>query len=136
MKKTICVSGYFTVLHTGHITMFEEAKKLGDKLIVIVNNNSQQINKKGKLIHDANDIKYIIERLNMVDEVIIAIGEEKSVCKTLEALKPDIFANGGDRTSENIPEIATCEKNNIEMIYGIGKEKTNSSSELISKTGI
>jgi len=96
----------------------------------------QQINKKGKLIHDAQDIKYIIERLNMVDKVVIAIGEEKSVCKTLEVLKPDIFANGGDRTSENIPEIATCKKHNIKMIFGIGKEKTTSSSELISKTGI
>ena len=59
---TVVVSGYFTVLHKGHVKLFEAAKALGDKLIVIVNNNQQQIGKKGKLIHDAEDIKYIVEK--------------------------------------------------------------------------
>jgi len=136
MKKKICVSGYFTILHKGHITMFEEAKKLGDKLIVIVNNNEQQIRKKGKLIHDANDIKYIVERLNIVDEVIIAIDEDKTVCKTLEMIKPNVFANGGDRTADNVPEKEICERFDIEMVYNVGCEKTNSSSKLIEKVGL
>ena len=76
---TVCVSGYFTVLHKGHIKLFEQAKKLGDKLVVIVNNNNQQIQKKGKLIHDSEDIKYIIQNLKMVDEVIISIDKDRII---------------------------------------------------------
>ncbi|MGM5480062.1 MAG: adenylyltransferase/cytidyltransferase family protein [Nanobdellota archaeon] len=136
MVKTVCVSGYFSILHKGHVRLFVEAKKLGDKLIVIVNNNDQQIRKKGKLIHDANDIKYILEHLEMVDEAIVAIDEDKTVCKTLEKLKPDIFANGGDRNKDNVPENDVCDKYNIKMVYNVGGEKTNSSSKLIKQLGM
>ncbi len=127
----VAVSGYFTVLHKGHIHLFEEAKKLGDRLVIIVNNDEQQINKKGLLIHDAEDIKHIISRLHMVDEVVVAVDKDKTVCETLKMIKPDIFANGGDRTAENVPEDKVCKKLNIKLIYNVGGKKVESSSRLI-----
>jgi len=132
MKK-VAVSGYFTVLHKGHVELFKEAKKLGDELIVIVNNNNQQIGKKGKLIHDAHDIKHIIEHLNMVNSVVISVDKDKTVCKTLEMLNPHIFANGGDRTRDNIPEVQTCKDKGIEMIFNVGGNKHNSSSDILKR---
>ncbi len=130
---TVCVSGYFTVLHKGHVKLFEEAKKLGDRLVVIVNNNGQQIQKKGKLIHDAEDIRYIIERLNMVDEAVVSIDKDRTVCETLRMIRPDIFANGGDRIKDNIPEDHICEEENIKMVFNIGGGKLNSSSDILKK---
>ena len=130
---TVCVSGYFTVLHKGHIKLFEAAKALGDKLIVIVNNNNQQIGKKGKLIHDAEDIKYIVERLNMVDEAVISIDKDGTQCETLRMLKPDIFANGGDRDQANVPETPVCAELGIKMVDNVGGEKHNSSSDILKK---
>ena len=113
---TVAVSGYFTVLHKGHIELFKSAKKLGTKLIVIVNNNEQQIRKKGKLIHDAADIKYVIEHLKIIDEVIIALDTDKTVCETLAQIKPDIFANGGDRHQGNVPEVAIDGSRTVHII--------------------
>ena len=129
----VCVSGYFTVLHKGHVKLFEEAKKLGDKLIVIINNNNQQTKKKGKLIHDAEDIKYIIENLNMVDKAVISIDKDGSQCETLRMIKTDIFANGGDRNQGNIPETAVCDELNIKMVDNVGGEKINSSTDILKK---
>ena len=130
---TVCVSGYFTILHKGHIQLFEEAKKLGDRLVVIVNNNDQQIQKKGKLIHDAEDIKCIIENLKMVDEVVVTIDKDRTVCETLKMIKPDIFANGGDRVGDNVPEVKVCEEEGIKMVFNVGGGKVNSSSDILKR---
>jgi glycerol-3-phosphate cytidylyltransferase/D-beta-D-heptose 7-phosphate kinase/D-beta-D-heptose 1-phosphate adenosyltransferase len=135
-KIVVAVSGYFTVLHKGHIVHFEEAKKLGNYLVVILNNERQQIAKKGKLIHRIEDIKYILERLGMVDEVFISIDEDGSVCKSLEAVMPDIYAKGGDRTAENIPEVEACKRLGIKVIYNVGGGKYDSSSRLIKEEGL
>lgn len=129
--KTVCVSGYFTALHKGHIRLFEEAKLLGDALIVIVNNSEQQKKKKGRLIQKAEDIKYIISKLSMVDSVIISIDTDKTVCKTLEKIHPHIFANGGDRTKGNVPEAKICKKLHITMKYNVGGTKINSSTNIL-----
>ena len=130
---TVCVSGYFTVLHKGHVKLFEEAKKLGDKLVVIVNNNNQQIQKKNKLIHDSQDIKYIIENLRMVDKAVVQIDKDRTVCETLRMIKPDIFANGGDRASDNVPEDKVCEEQGIKMVFNVGGGKVNSSSNILER---
>ena len=129
----VVVSGYFTVLHKGHVRLFEEAKKLGDKLIVIVNNDKQQKKKKGRLVHKCEDIKYIIERLECVDEVIISIDNNSTVCRTLESIRPNIFANGGDRIKDNIPEYELCQKLGIETSFKIGGSKHNSSTAILMK---
>ncbi|MCK4259897.1 MAG: adenylyltransferase/cytidyltransferase family protein [Halanaerobiales bacterium] len=137
MKKEIvvAVSGYWTILHKGHIKLFERAKKFGDKLVVIVNNEKQQVNKKGELIHEVEDIKYILKSLRMVDKVIISIDKDGTVCKTLKKLNPDVFANGGDRVLDNVPEVEICKSMGIIMRWNVGGKKMLSSSEIIRRTG-
>jgi len=130
-KKTIsvAVSGYFDPIHVGHLDYLELAKKLGDKLIVIVNNNHQCVLKKGKPFMDELDRMRIVKSIDMVDEVFLSVDSDKSVCKSLEEIKPDIFANGGDRANSEIPESTICSKYNIQIIDGLG-DKIRSSSSL------
>lgn len=126
---TVAVSGYFDPIHVGHLEYLQLAKKLGDKLIVIINNNFQAKLKKGSTFMDEKDRMEIVAALRCVDEVFLSIDEDKSVCKSLEYIKPDIFANGGDRSLEEIPETAVMEKYNIKMVVGLGL-KIRSSSDL------
>ena len=127
--KTVAISGYFDPIHVGHLEYISEAKKLGDKLIVIVNNNHQCVLKKGKPFMDEKDRVIITSSLKDVDEVFLSVDHDKTVCKSLELLNPDIFANGGDRKNYEIPESAICKKYNIQIIDGLG-EKIRSSSDL------
>ena len=127
--KTVAISGYFDPIHVGHLEYIKEARKLGDKLIVIVNNNHQCVLKKGKPFMDEKDRVIITSSLKDVDEVFLSVDHDKTVCKSLELLKPDIFANGGDRKNYEIPESAICKKYNIQIIDGLG-EKIRSSSDL------
>ena len=130
--KVVAVSGYFDPIHVGHLEYLKMAKSLGDKLVVIINSDYQASLKKGKSFMPEHDRLEIVQALRCVDEVFLSIDKDKSVCKSLEHLKPDIFANGGDRSLEEIPETAVMKKYNIEMVDGLG-EKIRSSSEI---TGI
>ncbi len=130
---TVAVSGYFMYLHKGHVRLFKAAKELGDKLVVIVNSDAQQKMKKGKIVMPEEDRVELISAIRYVDEVVVAIDEDRTVCKTLEKVKPDIFANGGDRTDGNVPEAEICEKNGIEMRYNVGGEKVDSSSRIFDE---
>ena len=130
--KVVAVSGYFDPIHVGHLDYLKMAKSLGDKLVVIINSDYQAGLKKGKSFMPEQDRLEIVQALRCVDEVFLSIDKDKSVCKSLEDLKPDIFANGGDRSLEEIPETAVMKKYNIEMVDGLG-EKIRSSSEI---TGI
>ncbi len=125
----VAVSGYFDPIHVGHLDYLKLAKQLGDRLIVIVNNNHQCTLKKGKPFMDELDRVRILESLSIVDEVFLSIDSDRSVCKSLEEIKPDIFANGGDRATSEVPESLVCKKNNIEMVDGLG-DKIRSSSSL------
>ena len=127
--KIVAVSGYFDPIHVGHLEYLKMSKKLGDKLVVIVNNNDQCVLKKGKPFMDEKDRLEIVKSLKMVDEVFLSIDKDKTVCASLEFLKPDIFANGGDRSTKEVPETSICKKYNIEMIDGLG-DKIRSSSDL------
>lgn len=127
--KRVAVSGYFDPIHVGHLEYLKLAKSLGDKLVVIVNNNDQCIMKKGKPFMDQVDRVEIVKCLKMVDEVFLSIDKDRTVCASLEILKPDVFANGGDRSVGEVPESSVCKKYNIQMIDGLGN-KIRSSSEL------
>ena len=131
MKK-VCISGYFDPLHVGHLEYINKAKELGDYLVVIVNNNFQCKLKKGKFFMDEKDRVEIVKNLKSVDEVFLSIDKDKTVSKSLEKLKPSVFANGGDRKNYEIPESKICEEHCIEIIDGLG-DKIRSSSDL---TGI
>jgi len=136
--KVIIVSGYFNPIHIGHINNFRAAKKLGDKLWVIVNNDRQQKLKKGKIIMKQKERVEIVKAIKYVDNVILAIDPDKGVSKTLSIIARKnkknkvFFAKGGDRTIKNIPqsEIDVCKKYNIKIISGVGGKKVNSSSKI------
>ncbi len=117
---TVTVSGYFDPLHVGHIEYLELAKSLGDKLIVIVNNDRQASLKKGKSFMNEEDRLTIVSSLRCVDNVFLSIDEGKDVCESLAFLRPDIFANGGDRLNREIPEAKVCDRLGIALVDGLG----------------
>ncbi len=137
------VSGYFNPLHGGHLDMIESARAMGDKLIVIVNNDQQQLLKKGKIILDEKNRLRLLRALRDVNEVVLSIDtEDTSQVKTLEMIARQhpgdelIFANGGDRNSEQaIPEAAICHQYNIEMRFDAGEGKPDSSTRINQATG-
>ena len=131
-KVKIAVSGYFDPIHVGHLEYLKMAKSMGDILVVIVNNNHQCVLKKGKFFMDENDRLEIVKAIKYVDEVVLSVDLDKTVCKSLELIRPNIFANGGDRSTDEVPETSVCKKYKIEMVDGLG-EKIRSSSSL---TGI
>lgn len=137
-KIKVAVSGGFDPLHRGHVRLFQEAKKLGDKLIVILNNDNWLKAKKGYVFMPQEERKEVIGALAIVDEVALTNHtpnpNDMSVCAELASLKPHIFANGGDRTLSNIPEVAVCEKIECQMVFGVGQGgKVQSSSWLLEK---
>lgn len=137
-KKIVVVSGGFDPVHIGHVRMFNEARALGDRLVVILNNDNWLMLKKGFAFMPEAERKEVIEAFRAVDEVVLTKHEvgttDMSICKVLEELRPDIFANGGDRRLDNIPEVATCEAIGCEMVFNVGRGgKVQSSSELAKK---
>lgn len=130
--KTITASGGFDPLHVGHVEYLEHAKSLGDKLIVIVNADEFLIRKKGYAFMPLAERVQIVKALRCVDEVFVCIDQDQSVCESLRAIKPDIFAKGGDRNSGNIPEKIVCDELGIMIVDGLG-QKIQSSSDLVKK---
>lgn len=136
MKKVV-VSGGFDPVHIGHLRMFIKAKSLGDHLTVILNNDNFLLEKKGFYFMPFKERKEILMGFSSVDEVIESLDTDNTVIKSIESLVKeksiDIFANGGDRKNvKDIPEYQICKDNNIEMIFDIGGEKIQSSSDLVS----
>lgn len=138
--KVVIVSGFFNPLHGGHLDMIEAAAKMGDRLIVVVNNDKQQVEKKGKVILVETNRARLLRALRVVDEVVISIDDDMTVIKTLAFLAsqyPDdelVFANGGDRDSTKVvPETDICQENNIEMIFGVGGNNKADSSTRINQ---
>ena len=135
-NKVVAVSGGFDPIHIGHVRLMQEAKNLGDRLVVILNND-HWFRVKGKHVFMTDEErKEIIEALGCVDEVVITSHEPEtndiSVCRELREIMPDVFANGGDRFADNIPEFILCRELGIEMVFNVGKGgKVRSSSELL-----
>jgi len=138
MKKVIVTSGYFNPLHIGHINLIREAKKLGDVLVVIVNND-EQVKVKGSIpfMPERERLK-IIRELKYPNKVVLSIDKDESVSKSLEMVVnmysgKIFFAKGGDRNIKNIPESEkkVCQKFGIEIINRVGGKKIQSSSRLL-----
>ena len=140
----VIVSGYFSPLHCGHLYMIESAAAIADKVVVIVNNNAQQILKKGKLIIDEADRLRIVQALRMVDQAMIAVDDDRTVCASIQTIAEAnpyhriVFANGGDRDSgAAVPETEVCARYGIEMIFDMGgNTKRDSSSRINAELGI
>src|SRR3989344_5313139 len=133
----VAVSGGFDPIHSGHVRLFEEARKLGDRLVVILNNDHWLVKKKGYIFMPQWERKELIEALKPVDKVVLtthkANPKDMSVSADLLKLRPDVFANGGDRTTKTTPEKAACKKIGCKMVYSVGRGgKVQSSSWLLN----
>jgi len=132
----VMVSGGFDPIHIGHVRMFEQARMLGDKLVVVINNDNWLRSKKGYVFMSSEERKEIISMFPFVDKVVLTSHKkddtDRSVCRELAKIKPDIFANGGDRKStKDIPESAVCKELGIKMVFNVGAGgKVQSSSWL------
>jgi D-beta-D-heptose 7-phosphate kinase/D-beta-D-heptose 1-phosphate adenosyltransferase len=155
-KVVVYVSGGFDPLHIGHIRLFEAAKKLGDELVVSLNNDAWLTVKRGQPFMPEQERKEILEALRCVDRVVISrhkIIDPKKISKEdyakwygqeemLREVKPDIFAQGGDRDAADAAtpdspvyyELVTCAELGCKMVYNVGHGgKVQSSSWLIGK---
>ena len=135
-KKVVLVSGGFDPIHIGHLRLFRKAKKLGDKLIVVLNDDEWLKRKKGMVFMNENERSEIISEFKCVDRTYILHSQKGGVSEALEDIKPDIFANGGDRRNESeIRDADVCKKLGIEMIFNVGGKKHRSSSEMLNRYG-
>lgn len=135
-KKQVIVatSGGFDPLHVGHIRLMQEAKKLGDKLIVIVNGDDWLKRKKGFVFMPLEERMELIRALSSVDQVIAWDDGTEHINGALQMIRPHIFAKGGDRDSlDKIPEARTCKEIGCDIVFGVGGGKAQSSSDLVKK---
>jgi D-beta-D-heptose 7-phosphate kinase/D-beta-D-heptose 1-phosphate adenosyltransferase len=130
-EATIMVSGGFDPLHIGHLRMIKEAAKYG-KVIVVANSDAWLLRKKGYIFMPWEERKEIIEGYSEVDRVEAVDDSDGSVCEALRRIRPTYFANGGDRTNKNTPEMAVCDELGITMIWEVGGGKIQSSSEMVA----
>jgi D-beta-D-heptose 7-phosphate kinase/D-beta-D-heptose 1-phosphate adenosyltransferase len=114
--------------------LLEEAKKLGDYLVVIVNNDIQVNLKGSKQFMNQEERCAIIKSIKWVDEVFLSIDTDRTIIESLKNVNPNIFAKGGDSTVENTPELKVCEDLDIKVIFNVGGGKIQSSSWL--KNGV
>src|SRR5258708_657944 len=140
MDKEIVVgvSGGFDPIRHGRVRLVKDVKALGDKLVVILNKDNWLQKKKRFTFMKERERKEVLEAIKYVDEVVISKHKhdaaDMSVTEELRRLRPDIFANGGDRTRKNVPEDAVCKRIGCKMVFNVGKGgKIQSSSELVDK---
>ncbi len=139
MKKLILVTGGFDPIHSGHISYFKSAKALGDILVVGINSDQWLFRKKGRSFMPFHERMTIVKNLKDVDYVLEFNDDDNSAKHAIKLCRqtwPDhkiVFANGGDRTKENIPEMDT-DVDNVEFVFGVGGEnKMNSSSWILEE---
>jgi cytidyltransferase-like protein len=140
------VSGYFNPLHPGHLDLFEAARARTGYLVVIVNNDHQQVLKKGKVIQDEGDRARIVRALRVVDAAYVAVEDGPGIDASLDLVRADYpdtdleFCNGGDRKDlDSLPadEVAAAARNAITLVYGIGGfDKVDSSTRINAELGV
>ena len=137
--KVVAVSGYFDPPTPTHLIYFQAARKLGDLLVVLLNNDDQLLMKRrgtkleGRIRYPLTDRALILNELRTVDFVVVSIDTGRGISETLRIIKPHIFAKGGDRNLTNLPEeeIEVCKEIGCEIVCGVGgsrSEKSHSSS--------
>lgn len=132
-KTTVMVSGGFDPVHAGHIRMIRHAAQYGD-VIVVANSDNWLFRKKGFVFMEFQERAEILASIKGVVKVSGVDDSNNTVCEAIRRLKPDYFANGGDRGKNNTPEQTLCDKMGVEMLWGIGGDnKANSSSALVER---
>ena len=140
-KIIVAVSGGFDPIHIGHVRLFQEAKTMGDELVVILNNDNWLFKKKGYVFMPEKEREEIIKAIAGVDRVVLTSHpknpKDMSVRAELKKIRPRVFANGGDRTRRNIPELAAAKEIGCRFVFNVGKGgKVQSSSLLVASTRI
>jgi D-beta-D-heptose 7-phosphate kinase/D-beta-D-heptose 1-phosphate adenosyltransferase len=115
--------------------MMEEAAQHGN-LIVIVNSDKWLMRKKGYIFMPFKERCEILQGFGCVSDTTYVDDTDDSVCEALKRLKPDYFANGGDRKTDNTPEMTVCNELGIELVWNVGGGKIQSSSTLVSDSGL
>jgi cytidyltransferase-like protein len=131
-NNKICVSGGMDPIHIGHIRMIKEASEYGD-VIVILNSDDWLVRKKKFSFMKWEERAEILASIKGVSSVEMVDDSDGTVCEALERIRPDYFANGGDRHDYNTPESDLCNLLGIKMIWGVGGGKIQSSSTLTNK---
>jgi D-beta-D-heptose 7-phosphate kinase/D-beta-D-heptose 1-phosphate adenosyltransferase len=129
------LSGGFDPIHIGHIRMILAAAELGN-VIIAVNSDKWLMDKKGYVFMPWNERCEILSSIRGVEDVMVVDDTDGTVCEALQTFKPDIFGNGGDRTSKNTPEMEVCKDLGIAMVWGLGGNKIQSSSELVGTANL
>ena len=132
MKRVLC-SGGFDPLTTGHLDYLLGALEHGSFLIVAVNSDEWLFRKKGYVLMPFEDRKRIVMSIRDVHMVTGVVDHDDTVCEALYRLKPDVFANGGDRTTPNVAEDAACRALGVKQVFNVGGRKTRSSSDLVAR---
>jgi D-beta-D-heptose 7-phosphate kinase/D-beta-D-heptose 1-phosphate adenosyltransferase len=130
--ETVAVSGGMDPIHFGHVRMIQEAAQFGE-VIVILNSDEWLMRKKGFVFMPWEERAEIIESIKGVRKVVRVDDSDGSVCEALRREKPTYFANGGDRTDKNTPEMEVCVDLGISMLWGVGGGKIQSSSDLVAR---
>ena len=129
---TIVVSGGFDPIHRGHVQMIRDASHYGN-VVVVLNSDEWLIRKKGYKFMSFEERAFILGNIKGVSVVTNVLDGDDTVCEALRRIKPDYFANGGDRHLTNTPEMEVCQELEIQMLWNIGGGKIQSSSDLVSK---
>jgi|TARA_R110002020_G_scaffold258651_2_gene472443 cytidyltransferase-like protein len=143
--RVVVISGFFNPLHCGHVDYIKAATSHGDKLIVIVNSD-EQVKLKGTIpFMNEEDRRKIVSNIKGVDSAVISIDKDGTVCESIRQqyykhhndyfFISMVFANGGDRKEDCVPEDLLEDELGIRMIYNVGGDKIQSSSDLIKKSG-
>jgi len=134
-ERIIAVSGGFDPIHVGHVRMFQDAARLGTRLVVKVNRDKFLMAKKGSVFMPLAERMEIVRAMKCVNMVVESIDSDNTVCETLRFINPHVFANGGDRKdTSSIPEAAVCYELGISMEFNIGGGKVQSSSVLVAES--
>ena len=132
-RPLIAVSGGFDPVHIGHIRMINDASRYGD-VLVIINSDDWLMRKKGYVFMPWKERAEIMGSIKGVTIVTAVDDSDGTVCEALVRHKPDAFANGGDRKTNNTPEMDVCEELGIQMLWAVGgNDKPQSSSWLVDK---
>lgn len=129
-RKLVATGGGFDPVHVGHLELFKRAKALGDRLVVILNTDDWIKKKKGYVFMPLADRQIILESIKYVDATVVSIDGEGGIIRTIELLRPHIYAKGGDRQGNTEAEV--CNRIGCQRITGLG-EKIRSSSDMVNR---
>jgi cytidyltransferase-like protein len=142
-ERIAIVSGYFNPIHIGHLRMIKSARELAPHLVVIVNNDKQQLLKKGRILMTEDDRHAIVAELRCVDEAFVAVDDDATVVASLRKVRDRhpaaelLFCNGGDRSDSGDPvpsaEADLAREIGLQMVYGVGGEQKSDSSSRINE---